>query len=488
MNILGISFLNWPFLIGLLTAAIPLIIHLSRSRRTKKMRFSTTRFFTEQFLRSYRMSRLKELLLLACRMALCGLLAMAFAQPLFMPKGQSFLAGKTRSVVLVIDNSASMGYMENGRTQLDRARDVARALLGGLGGDDTVSVVLAGRQAGGPKVLCEQKPHAELGDVLQDVNTVPVATVAADLTDAVARAEEIAQASAAPSKEVYVLSDLQDSGWDLQNDKIAERQGSDVLFFFVPLRPKAVSNLAITAVQYTAARPMAGVPFSIRPLLNSQGEQAQNSQVRLYIYNKDGKPEKVDERPIERLQNGQWSAPRFYHTFTTGGWHAGYVEVQDENLPQDNRRYFALEVLDSVEVLAINGAPSSVPRLDELLFLRAALSFANPEGKSPIQMKADSPAALGSLDLAKYPLIILANVQRLSEDATAKLENYVDRGGSLWVFLGDKVDAAAYNQSIAGATRAHGGLLPGKLGERKGSPDAPDKKPEDGKLEESYAT
>src|SRR2546430_3451217 len=119
-------FLSPLFLIGAASAVIPLIIHLSRSRRTKKMRFSTTRFFTEQFLRSYRMSRLKELLLLACRMALCGLLAAAFAQPLFMPKGQSFLGGQERAVVLVIDNSASMGYMENGRTQLDRARDVAR--------------------------------------------------------------------------------------------------------------------------------------------------------------------------------------------------------------------------------------------------------------------------------------------------------------------------------------------------------------------------
>src|SRR5436853_7349912 len=106
------TFLSPLFLIGLLSAAIPLIIHLSRSRRTKKMRFSTTRFFTDQFLRSYRMSRLKELLLLACRMALCALLAMAFAQPLFMPKGQPLLAGNARSVVLVIDNSASMGLQD----------------------------------------------------------------------------------------------------------------------------------------------------------------------------------------------------------------------------------------------------------------------------------------------------------------------------------------------------------------------------------------
>src|SRR5437763_6648695 len=189
LNFLGLTVLNGAFLFGCFTALIPLIIHLSRSRRTKKMRFSTTRFFTEQFLRSYRMSRLKELLLLACRMALCGLLAAAFAQPLFMRKGQPFLTGKARSVVLVIDNSASMGYTENGRTQLDRARDVARDLLGSLGSDDTVSVVLAGRHAGGPKVLCEKKRHDELGDVLQDVNLLPVSRLGANLTDALVRAE-----------------------------------------------------------------------------------------------------------------------------------------------------------------------------------------------------------------------------------------------------------------------------------------------------------
>src|SRR5204862_5529685 len=98
------EFLNPVYLFGLAAAAIPLIIHLSRSRRTKKMRFSTTRFFTDQFLRSYRMSRLKELVLLACRMALCALLAVAFAQPLLQPEGLELLGGGARAVVLVIDD------------------------------------------------------------------------------------------------------------------------------------------------------------------------------------------------------------------------------------------------------------------------------------------------------------------------------------------------------------------------------------------------
>src|SRR6185437_2249441 len=131
------------YLVGLGAAAIPLIIHLSRSRRTKKIRFSTTRFFTDQFLRSYRMSRLKELALLVCRMALFALLAMALTQPLYLPKGSSLLGKEgSRAVVLVIDNSASMGYREKGETLFERARQGARTILDGLGSGDSASIVL----------------------------------------------------------------------------------------------------------------------------------------------------------------------------------------------------------------------------------------------------------------------------------------------------------------------------------------------------------
>jgi hypothetical protein len=470
-------------LVGGLAALVPVLIHLSRSKRMKKMRFSTTRFFTDQFLRSYRMSRLKELLLLACRMALCALLAMAFAQPLFMPKGQPLLAGKARSVVLVLDNSASMGLHEgeNGPTPLDRARDAARDLIGGLHEGDVVSIILAGRQAEGPAVLCELKPHAEIGDVVQEVNTVAAATVSADLSAAVARAEQIAAGSPQPSKEVYVFSDLQESGWDTDGAQLSTPPDPDVLFFFVRLRPRKVANVAVTAVQYDAARPMVGVPFAIRPLFVSQGETAPQSTVSLYLYDKDGKAEKVGERSVDRLQGGRWAAPRFYHTFQTGGWHAGYVEVEDHNLPQDNRRYFALHVLDSVAVLAINGAPSEVPRLDELFFFRAALSASQAE-HSPVHVRVASPAVLADENLAKYPLVVLANVARLSAPAVEKLEAYVDGGGSLLVFLGDKVEPAFYNQNLTGAGRPHGGLLPARLEAKKGKPGVA------GEAEESYAT
>jgi uncharacterized membrane protein len=463
-----VAFLSGLFLVGAVSAVIPLIIHLSRSRRTKKIRFSTTRFFTDQFLRSYRMSRLKELFLLACRMALCILFAGALARPLFLPKGQSFLMGGTRAVVLVIDNSASMGYTENGTTLLDRARATARELLADLGRNDTVSVVLAGRRGGGPEVLYEKKPAQEVSDVVQAVNTLPVAALGTDLGSAVDRAEAILKSTDASSKEAYVLSDLQDSGLTRGDEVTAAQGGSDIAFFFVRLRPQTVSNLAVTAVQYATARPMVGVPFMLRAHVSGQGEQTKSGDVRLYV---DG--QKVSEKPLEKLQNGRWAVPRFYHTFTRGGWHSGYVEVQDETLAQDNRRYFAVEVLDSVRVLAVDGAPSQIPRLDELFFLKTALT-ASVDDKSPVQIDVIGAASVANTDLTKYPLVILANVEGLPDPALERLERFVDRGGSLLITLGEKVNANFYNQKMLGSGRLNGGLLPGPFLGLEGNPAGPD--------------
>jgi hypothetical protein len=458
-----LTFLSPLFLFGLAAAVIPLVIHLSRSRRTKKMRFSTTRFFTDQFLRSYRMSRLKELLLLACRMALFALFAVALARPLLLPRGQPFLGNQARrAVVLILDDSASMGYREDGRPLLDHARDVAREILVGLGPNDSASVVLAGRRAAGPEALFPQ-PTSELADVLQALESVKVSSLGTDLRGAFARAEAVVRSSNAESKEIYVLSDLQASGWESPCEDQTSGD-SEVLWFFVSVQPHQPNNVAITAVQYAAARPMVGVPFALLPHLRVQGEGIEACEVRLYV---DG--QKVGERRVERLQSGRWAVPHFYHTFATGGWHYGYFEVSDDPLLADNRRYFALEVLATIKVLAVNGAPSQVPRLDELFFLKAALT-AGAEGTRPIQLDVTDPVAIGGTDLIGYPLVILANVATLPDPVIEKLEGYVDHGGNLLVFLGDKVDRSFYNQTLAGAARLHGGLLPGQLLALEGDP------------------
>src|SRR5262249_8643213 len=237
---------------------------------------------------------------------------------------------------------------------------------------------------------------------------------------------------------------------------------TDISYVFVGIRPKKPPvNRAVTAVRYAATRPRVGVPFPLRPLLALGRDDGKDVNVSLHV---DGAS--VGEQNIERFAGVKWAAPRSSPAFTAGGWHAGNGEIAEDALPADNKRYFAVEVptqTSTVPVLAVNGAPSSVPRNDELFFLKIALTAA-PEGqKPPFEIRAVAPGELAATDLASYPLVVLANVERLSEAAVEKLEDYVDQGGKLLVFLGDKVNAAFYNAALAGANRRHGGLLPGRI-------------------------
>jgi Aerotolerance regulator N-terminal/von Willebrand factor type A domain len=453
-------------LVGLVAAAIPVLIHLSRSRRTKKMRFSTTRFFTDQFLRSYRMSRLKEIVLLLFRMALFALLAIALAQPFFAPPGTVAAGGAgggPRSAILILDDSASMGLAEGDITLFAKAQKSANSILASLSSGDTASVILAGRRATGPEVLFPE-PTPDLDDVKAAIAKRQVATLGTDLGAALTRAEELAilARAARRSVTVYVLSDLQESGWDAPTSDTARSDNKDISYVFVGLRPtKTPNNRAVTAVRYAATRPRVGMPFALRPLLSLGKDDTKDATVKLFI---DGA--KVGEQKVERLPGNKWASPRFYHTFADAGWHGGTIEIDDESLAADNKRFFTLEIPEqtqTVSLLAVNGAPSSVAHQDELFFLRFALTAA-PEGqKAPFDIHAIAPSEVAATEVKNYPLVVLANVAELSEAAVEKLEDYLDGGGKLLVFLGDRVSPEFYNRVLAGANRRHGGLLPATI-------------------------
>ncbi|MDP7275607.1 MAG: BatA domain-containing protein [Planctomycetaceae bacterium] len=468
------------YLVGLLSAAIPLLIHLSRSRKTRTLRFSTTRFLTDQFLRSYRMSRLKELLLLAARMALCALLAMTFAEPFFKGAVAEGDASQSRSVVIVLDDSASMLYRDaDGGTLLSRAAREAAAVIKELKPSDSASIVLAGRRAGGP--LAEyREPTTDraavensllsLADTANSADGLPEA-LGTDLPGSVLLADRMLKDRDEASHEIYVFSDLQRRGFSAPALAGESEASFDARVVFVPIRPTApVSNLAITAVQYGAVRPMAGIPFSIRPHIRNDGAQPRSCTVSLHVRAAEGADDvddegyrKVAEQEVpEPIESGRWGVLTLHHTFNDGGWQSGYVAVDDERLTADNRRYFSFEVLEAVNVVAVNGSPSSIRRKDELFFLQAALSAGGSE-VNPIEVRSVRVNAFQAAPLEDVRLVVMANVESLPEAAVAKLERFVDRGGSLLVFLGNQVQPAFYNKRLADPSLTRGGLLPATI-------------------------
>jgi hypothetical protein len=150
---------------GLLTLALPVLIHLLGRRNARVLRFPTLRFLQQSPLLSSRRTRLNDLLLLAVRLAILLAAVAALAQPFLVTDGREAELGRTVARVIVVDTSASMSRpaAEGDVTVLEAARTEAD----GLAREASTSVVLetaapAHALAGAAAWLGERAGRAEI--------------------------------------------------------------------------------------------------------------------------------------------------------------------------------------------------------------------------------------------------------------------------------------------------------------------------------------
>lgn len=121
------SFLQPLGLLLAALAAVPVLLHLLRRQSVQRIAFPALRYLRDAEQRTSRSLRLRDLLLLAARVGLLVLLAVAAARPL-AGRGDADDHAPT-DVILLMDNSASMGRVVEGRTLLDLQLDAARSAL-----------------------------------------------------------------------------------------------------------------------------------------------------------------------------------------------------------------------------------------------------------------------------------------------------------------------------------------------------------------------
>ncbi len=476
------------FLVGALAAVIPLLLHLRRSRRMQKIVFSTTRFFDEQFIRASRRARLQDLLVMMLRILLLILLVLAMMQPVLRHGAMAQMMGLDgrRHVAIVLDDSASMGVMSERGVLFERARRGALALLDELSAErgDTATVVLAGYREAGPRVLFS-RPTSDIAAVREVIEQLELTDLATDIDGAVRSAAavlgtevdhdgRVVRTSASGGRrEIFIFSDMQTDGF-LADARLGA--GPLISSFFVATRPQSPppqGHLSIDAVQYDSPQTMVGMPFALRAIVTNHGPSPRQVLAQLVI------GEDVTATSRVEVPAGRSTAVRFRPRISEPGWFAGHVEIEPADdgpgaaFAAAQRRYFAIEAGERMRLLAVNGAPSSVPRRDELFFFRTALTLdpaalARPgrDGPPPARVRIDfdeiRPDALRYDRLRGYPMVVMANVRALNDDQLADLERYVDGGGRLLITLGDRVDPAAYKRWI-GPGRLHDGLLPARL-------------------------
>src|SRR6185295_6830489 len=117
-------------LVGLGALALPVLIHLIQREKKRVVEFPSLMFIRRIPYQSVRRRRIRHWWLLLMRAAAIALFAMAFARPFFRQNAiAAAAAGGAREVVILLDQSASMGYGDHWR----KAQDAAHTVVSRLG-------------------------------------------------------------------------------------------------------------------------------------------------------------------------------------------------------------------------------------------------------------------------------------------------------------------------------------------------------------------
>lgn len=491
LSFLTSSFVNPILLAGSAAIAAPIMIWLINRLRTRRVDWAAIEFLRRAITKTRRRLRIEEWLLLLLRCLAIIMLAVVVARP----RGKSLFAGagedSGKNIVLILDSSYSMGY-QLGSTENDtvfqRAREQAQELIGRLTRQDRLVIGILNSQTQArmtaPRAM-DSSGKLEALKLLDD----PEFVVSARTTNGPSLLRALPpilerfdppelRGRADPSrKSVFFLYDGQRSAFfnkdklrseslPLIAEKVSKAGGELVL---VDCSDRKAANIAITSV--STRDPIVGVGIPCRfdvTIKNYNDQEAAGLNLEYYVDDL--------EKPLRRfslnLAAGEERRLRpFPYEFRRSGPHRFQVRFTSDKLIVDNKRSLVIDVRDAVRVLLVNGAPRTDDRWeDEVFFVNRALDpFGADGGKGLIETEIVDANAVEDIDLALYDLVLLANVEVLSEVAVDKVETYTREGGATMFSVGDRINPSFYNTRLY---RDGAGVFPVRLGDIAGRPEA----------------
>ena len=425
------AFLSPFLLLGLGAITVPVLVHLIQRERKRVIEFPSLMFVQKIPYQSVRRRRVRHWPLLLMRAAALALIVAAFARPFFPASAAAAMAatGGSREVVILLDQSASMGYGD----RWQRAKAEASRVIDAIGGTDKATLVLFSRNA-------EENLRAT-----SDRGRLQAALGAASLTASGTRfgpslklAESILTRSNLPRKEAILISDFQKTGWSGSED-VHFPEGMTLTP--VSVATETVANLAVPSVQFARSSFSSQERITITAGVANKGSDAvTNVPVTLEI---DGRV--IETLPVTVGANASASVAFSPFTLSDPSVH-GVVKAGSDAMPADNSFDFVVTPSQSVSVLVVDSGST-----DSSFYLTKALAIGNtptfnvevvPVGRVTPQM------------LEKRAAVILNDTALPAALAGGALKRYIEGGGGLLVAVGERT---TWPQNEAE-------LLPGQLG------------------------
>ncbi len=485
------QFVFQPLAWGFLLVLVPLLIHLINLVRHRRTQWAAMEFLLESNRKHRRWVWLKQVLLIASRMLAMAVLVAMLAQWVSGTKWLAALGQSTTHHYVVLDDSASMGDLFNGRSAYQNALGGIQAIANAAtqsSGSHLLSVFRTSRATlatgnNSPPVNKSDdrsKTNEPRADAIADLlsRTIPsdptalLATIQGTtpssmdtpLNESLRTLVPLLKQNESEQAIVYLMSDFRSKDWTnvaVLKQSLQAMVGETVQIQLIDCVDSRHENLSITSIAPRQEVLAAGVPTMVNVTVRNNGvSSARNITARVTavdysITDGDPKPTQkysgiVTELPpllFDRIEPGESVTRNVQVLFPKAGSHVIEAELPPDALVSDNNMRCVLDIVEGLRVLLVDGDPAG----KHSFFFESAL---NPGGnaKTGLLITRESPEFLRDTDpsaLDNYACIIVQSVPSLDVRSLENLHRYVSQGGGLSVWFGDNVTMTDYLQGYA---------------------------------------
>lgn len=408
-------FLYPEFLYGLVTLAIPIIIHLFNFRKAKKIYFSSTRFLKNIKKSTSQKLKLKHYLILLTRLLFLAFLVLAFAQP-YLPSADK--NPQAESVYIYFDNSSSMSNRVDGTmTSLNLGMDYVHKILD-LYPTNTSYKFLTNEFAPFANTM---KSKDEIEELLTELK---LSTISRTLPEAYNRLQSHTMQQSEKSKDIFIISDFQES--TIGNLELLEVDSLDQIFVS-PIFFDATKNIFIDSIFLSSPFLVAGQKNELNIIVRNTGfEDATDLPIRLFMN------EIQSASSVVSIAAGSSEELAFEITYNLEKVNKCRISFEDYPVTFDNDFYFVLNLENKINIMEIRNEEAGSP-IQQVYGNTDLFNFTS-------QVASNTDYSL----IRQFDLIIINGLQTIENSLSLELNQYVEEGGSILIIPHEKPDLNSY--------------------------------------------
>jgi hypothetical protein len=439
--------------IGLPLIAVPILIHLINLRRQQRVRWAAMQFLLESQKRNRRWVLLKQLLLLATRMAAVAVLVLMLAHLVLRNEWLSLLGRGTTHHLVLLDDSYSMSDRWGDTSALAEGKRAVQAIVDQAAqqSDTQLITLLRFSEAAALSAGAQPKIYAErINDTFRSKLESLLAGWEPSQTD-VGPADALKAIPRLPltkneeSLVVYLVSDYRNRQFASATEirkllaDLKEKEHVAQIHLVRCVR-EARPNLAITSLVPESGVRAAGVEMWMSVTVANYGDAPAHGITVQLEQDGDALPALV----LDDIPARDEITHKFRVQFAGIGGHSLTASLPTDAVDVDNHRYFACDLPAARPVVIVDGSKDG--RGGHQLSLALAPGGNTRSGWQP---HVEPPNYLADAEkLNQQAAVYLLDVPRLADDELTSLENYVRNGGGVAFFVGADTNRTFYNERL----------------------------------------